>query len=82
MQMQDLHTGHKDEIPHGLPSWDDAPEWANWLGQCADGGWEFYEDEPVAKNDYWEHAKKGARTQMSGEPNSDWRNTLQKRPGA
>lgn len=31
------------------PSWDDAPEWANWLAMDGDGEWIWYKDEP-----YWE----------------------------
>lgn len=30
------------------PSWDDAPEWANWLAMDADGTWFWFEDEPIS----------------------------------
>lgn len=29
------------------PSWDDAPEWANWLAVDGDGCWYWYEEKPV-----------------------------------
>lgn len=28
------------------PSWNNAPEWAQWLAMDADGGWVFYRDKP------------------------------------
>ena len=30
------------------PKWKDAPDWANWLAQNADGGWCWFEKEPYA----------------------------------
>ncbi len=33
------------------PSWDDAPEWAEWLAMDSDGGWYFHEVEP-----FWDQA--------------------------
>lgn len=28
------------------PSWEDAPEWANWLALDCDGNWWWFENEP------------------------------------
>lgn len=28
------------------PSWDDAPEWAQWLAMDGDGLWYWFEDRP------------------------------------
>lgn len=28
------------------PSWDDAPEWANYVAKDANGSWHWYEMEP------------------------------------
>jgi hypothetical protein len=35
------------------PSWDLAPEWANYLAQDRDGGWIWYEHEPKAEDTQW-----------------------------
>lgn len=34
------------------PSWDDAPEWANWLTYDKDG-WYWWEDEPYIYKDIY-----------------------------
>ncbi len=28
------------------PSWEDAPDWSEWLAQNGDGFWGWYEEEP------------------------------------
>lgn len=63
-----------------IPSWDDAPEWAMWLGQNLEGEWEFYEDKPEPKKNYWDHQLRGATTDHHGPHNPFWYNTLQSRP--
>ena len=63
-----------------IPSWDDAPEWAMWLGQNYDGEWEFYEDKPVPKKNFWYHELRGSTTDHHGASNPFWYNTLQSRP--
>ena len=37
------------------PSWEDAPEWANWLAQDHNGHWYWYKKKPSfrASNGYW-----------------------------
>jgi hypothetical protein len=35
------------------PSWDDAPEWANWLARDRDLEWFWFELEPRARGDAW-----------------------------
>jgi len=36
------------------PSWDDAPEWANWLAQDEDGSWWWYGAKPEWNPDgFW-----------------------------
>ena len=35
------------------PSWDDAPEWAQWLAMDENGRWFWYEFKPVCKQAYW-----------------------------
>ena len=38
------------------PSWDEAPEWANWLAMDEDGSWGWFEVEPKvsAYFDMWD----------------------------
>lgn len=33
------------------PSWDKAPEWANWVARDLNGEWWWYEDKPIARSD-------------------------------
>lgn len=65
-----------------IPSWDDAPEWAEWLGQGMAGDWEFYEDKPTPSENrnYWNHQLRGQTTDFRGPANPYWLNTLQSRP--
>ena len=58
------------------PSWDDAPEWANWLAQDENGEWYWYEDMPVKRTNYWivEDCK------HAGANVDNWKNTLEERP--
>ena len=35
------------------PSWDDAPEWAQWLAKDDDGKWFWYENKPVRVDGGW-----------------------------
>lgn len=35
------------------PSWDDAPEWAQWLAMDEDGRWWWYEEKPLPQKDYF-----------------------------
>lgn len=68
------------------PSWDDAPEWAEWLAQSEKGEWEWHQDMPemisggwdIPDNDVfhsWEVAQDGAVPD-----GHDWRQTLERRP--
>lgn len=69
------------------PSWEDAPEWANWLAQDEEidvkgvgGGWFWYERCPTPRA-AWD-ADDGL-TVFSGAHGAvlgDWRDTLEKRP--
>lgn len=60
------------------PSWEDAPEWADWLAQDDDKEWKYLGKNPMKYVDGWAADKiKAAR---SGEVLGDWRDTLEKRP--
>jgi hypothetical protein len=72
------------------PSWDDAPEWAEWLAQDEDGDWWWYEC-PIEVDDLdeeeWveEHGVDGrlVRAASGVAPSGhDWRDTLEPRPQA
>ena len=75
------------------PSWDDAPEWAQWLTQDKDGRWVWWDDKPKEWNppqdeykwpppEFWVIGTFGSTTMRAGQgrPNPDWRNTLEQRP--
>lgn len=64
------------------PSWDDAPERANYRAQDADGRWCWYNLEPHPVNDFREFRSADAVCvpATTGELIGDWRDTLEKRP--
>ena len=60
------------------PSWEDAPEWAEWLAQDEDGEWKWLAGLPGKYVDGWTAVKiKGC---CKGIALGDWRDTLEKRP--
>jgi len=59
------------------PSWDDAPEWANYLAQDKNGEWFWYEDKPIELTGYWNNQTGKARKINEVK---DWTDTLEKRP--
>ncbi|XTQ92600.1 hypothetical protein ACQR5W_11815 [Xanthomonas sacchari] len=61
------------------PSWDTAPEWANWLAMDEDGEWLWYELKPFKsfENGFWVSA---ARCQPVTQPDKGWDETLESRP--
>lgn len=69
----------------GAPSWDEAPEWANYLCQDQDGTFCFFEGmpEPEEESSVWMESETPGRVYVisRGAPcNKNWRNTLQRRP--
>ena len=64
------------------PNWKDAPKWAQWLAQDANGLWWWYENEPYQTDDnsWWSDGdhKPAERQYTYHEP--DWRETLEQRP--
>lgn len=60
------------------PEWGDAPTWANWKAQDADGTWFWYGEMPViaVHNNGWDINDPETflvTEACKGEPNSDWR---------
>lgn len=70
------------------PSWDGAPEWANYLAMDSDGGWYWYQCKPERGSyDVWVYKKVGKVALASTRTNtkddfSVWHETLEKRPAA
>jgi len=62
------------------PSWNDAPDWAQWVAQDADGEWRWFEMRPHKVFDYIWYA--GGRSVSTGNrhPNHKWESTLEGRP--
>lgn len=58
------------------PDWKDAPEWAQWLAQDANGIWYWHENEPhIAGKSWWSDGEHRAV-----EKRREWRETLEQRP--
>lgn len=72
------------------PEWKDAPEWANYLSQDADGDWTWWEAAPTFSEEnspYWMPSKEAIHkglynftTASSCAENTDWKETLESRP--
>lgn len=71
--------------------WSEAPEWAKWKAQSADGTWEWFSTKPKAydfglyvKGTFMPSGKGkkeviGGGTRYWSTPNPDWRKTVEKR---
>ena len=71
---------------YGLPSWSDAPDWAEWLAMDGNGEWYWYE-RPIRaakRRDLWEYGPISGAVESAAyspeEVRPDWRTTLQARP--
>ncbi|MNN73561.1 hypothetical protein D3C81_1896880 [compost metagenome] len=69
------------------PDWNDAPEWANWLGQDEVGThqdhfWVWFENKPKTMSNGWiDHSAEGRWLETRDVATTqDWRNTLEQRP--
>ena len=74
--------------------WADAPDWARWIAQSADGTWEWFSTKPQPHNfglyvvgTFMPSGKGKKETIMSGDgkyyfskQNPNWRGTVEKRP--
>ena len=78
------------DVMTNKPSWDNAPEWANWLAMDFNGIWYWYESRPGMSyhiNGIW-ITKDSDIFQTASRPNNmnsllsevDWRSTLERRP--
>lgn len=60
------------------PSWDDAPEWANFLVQDEDLTWWWFSEEPYSDDGEW-RATEGMATRAHAY-NDEWRTQIEHRP--
>lgn len=64
------------------PSWDDAPPWALYLAQDADGGWWWFGRKPLMYKDFWAIPDSGPADRQSFAGFSvDWQESLERKPG-
>ena len=79
-------TDRTDKFPPTLmgeiaPSWNDAPEWAQWLAKSINGVWVWFEKRPRPFADkYWLFSGGKTKDYFMGKKTTNWRNTLQQRP--
>ncbi|APC45967.1 hypothetical protein QHH_55 [Halomonas phage QHHSV-1] len=72
----------RDELIN-KPSWDDAPEWAQWLAQDSYGGWWWYDQKPVSSDHDGSFDAPGQLSETSEgavPAGHGWRETLEARP--
>lgn len=68
---------------NSIPSWDDAPNWANWLAQDKSGKWYWFSVRPYARSDALDYRETEARYKLaasSGIENEEWLSALFARP--
>lgn len=55
------------DFPPNMPSWWDAPPWAQYLAADKNGNWWWYEDRPSADNMccYWRNTRHSARYELA-----------------
>jgi hypothetical protein len=69
------------------PSWNDAPEWAQWLAQDGDTCWWWFEEKPAVDEEIFGWISEDGRVVITdkdakgyAEPALEWRETLEQRP--
>ena len=67
------------ETSTSKPSWDSAPEWAEYLAKDDYGRWYWYEHEPNYRFKVWWMSREG-RVQLAFEEQIEPKDTLEKRP--
>lgn len=71
--------GPPDDVAE-KPSWADAPVWANWLAQDSSGAWYWSANKPEKATAAWISTFGRAVVALRGNPNCNWRDTLERRP--
>ena len=63
------------------PSWDDAPEWANYLAMDCRGAWYWFEKKPIRFLGEWAKTVVGSKMALAKEQrHKGWHKTLTKKP--
>lgn len=79
MREEDKEPEQQPAIAGDKPSWDDAPEWAQWLAQSPTGEWRWCARKPEQTAVGWYHTGRTDSAMKSG-INNYWRETLERRP--
>lgn len=61
------------------PSWNEAPEWANWLAQDNDGQWVWYKTKPLVEGNEFDGGERLLGLDF-GKVIGNWQDTLEQRP--
>jgi hypothetical protein len=61
------------------PSWNDAPEWANYLAQDENGEWTWFARKPWIVRDVFVSPDEWDYAEVTSDP-TGWRDTLDSRP--
>ena len=61
------------------PSWESAPDWANWLAMDEDGTWFWYETKPLVAEGSDSFSAEGKCLEVT-ETNRGWEDSVEKRP--
>lgn len=81
MRKEDSEPERQPAASGDKPSWNDAPEWAQWVAQDADGEWFWYEEKPgLASCTWYENDGEDVVFALKGNENPNWRETLEQRP--
>lgn len=83
---KDQYLARRAELQN-KPSWEDAPEWAEWLAKDSpdkdeESAWWWYADKPVDMKNTWQVSTEG-RAMIASSCHcdlGDWRDTLERRP--
>jgi len=65
------------ELARTKPSWDIAPEWAQWLAQDKSGRWHWFSEKPTISDFVWECNWVCDTAFIDG---GNWRNSLEEKP--
>lgn len=63
------------------PSWESAPDWANWLAMDGDGTWFWYENKPHVMEESNSFSAEGKSLGVI-ETHSGWEDSLEEKPTA
>lgn len=69
----------KRAVDDSGPSWDDAPRWARYLAQDANGTWWWYEQKPQLFDDFWWSDTGLVKEYLAQSPSFNWEYSIQQR---